>query len=120
MRSALAALNAVALLLLAAMTDLELSNRLVVAAILIVNLVLLFGRRALATKTARRGVLAALLGYATAVGSWLTMGIGCGIEYISPRCDAIVTPLIWTGLGVALFAVPASRLVSIATDRGRQ
>jgi len=106
----LIAVSGAALALLVAMRDLDSSMRLFAAGAVVVNLILLVGRRALLKRPARLGAPASLAGYAGTVVSWLVLAVGCGIEYYNARCDAVVAPLITTFVIVSLTALPAGRL----------
>lgn len=117
MKRALATLNGLAMLMLSGMSDLAGSTRVLVAMILAVNLLLLVGRNALATRPARWGAIASLAGYAGTVGFWLVMALGCGIEYFNARCDAVVTPLIATAVIVSLAGLPAGRFGDLFVRR---
>lgn len=117
MKGALATINGAGMLLLAGMSDLEGSTRLLVAVALAFNLLLLIGTHALLTRAARWGGWASLAGYAGTVGFWLVMALGCGIEYFNPRCDAVVTPLITIALAVGLGALPVGRLGELFVKR---
>jgi hypothetical protein len=86
-KSLLVAVNGVAGLLLLGMTDLDSSMRLLVAAALVVNVLLLIGKRATLKRPAWLGACASLAGYAGTVVLWLVMAVGCGIEYIDLRID---------------------------------
>ena len=110
MQGALTTLNGLAMLMLAGMSDLAGSTRLSVAAVVGVNLLLLVDRQALATRPARWGAGASLVGYTGTVVFWLVMALGCGIEYVNPRCDAVVTPLIAAAVVVSLAGVPVGRV----------
>jgi hypothetical protein len=104
------AVSGAALALLALMRDLDSSMRLLAAAAVVVNLILLVGRRALLQRPARLGAWASLAGYAGTVVSWLVLAVGCGIEYYNARCDAVVTPLITTFVIVSVTGLPAGRI----------
>jgi hypothetical protein len=117
MKSALALVDALALLMLAAMSDLEPSTRLLVAGIILANLLLLVGARALATRPARWGAAGSLAGYAGAVSFWLILALGCGIEYYKAGCDAVVTPLITASVVLGLASLPAGRLFGLFRTR---
>jgi hypothetical protein len=117
MKGVLATADVVAMLMLSAMSDLEGSTRLLVAAALALNLLLLVGGNALATRSARWGAVASLAGYAGTVGFWLVMALACGIEYFNARCDAVVTPLIAFAVVVSLGGLPAGRLGGLFVKR---
>jgi hypothetical protein len=106
----LLAVNGAAALLLLGMTDLDSSIRLLVAAVLAINVLLLIGKTALLKRSAQLGASASLVGYVGTVGSWLVMAIGCGIEYYNARCDAVVTPLLTTFVIVSLAGLPVGRI----------
>ena len=110
MKRALAILNGVAMLMLTGMADLELPTRVLVAAAMAINLLLLIGKDALATWPARWGAVASLASYAGTVGFWLVLALGCGIEYFNRRCDAVITPLIVIAVVISLSALPAGKL----------
>src|SRR5229473_2812107 len=112
-KSLLVAVDGAAGLLLLAMTDLDWSMRLLVAAALVVNVLLLIGKRALQKRPALLGACASWAGYAGAVVSWLVMAVGCGIEYYNARCDAVVTPLIATFVIVSLIGLPVGRIFGV-------
>ena len=112
-KSLLVAVNAVAGMMLLAMTDLDSSTRLLVAAALVVNVLLLIGRGALLKRPAWLGACASLAGYAGTVVSWLVMATGCGIEYYNAGCDAVVTPFLWTCVIVSLIGLPVGRICSV-------
>jgi hypothetical protein len=109
----LVAVNGAAGLLLLVMTDLDSSMRLLVAAALVVNVLLLIGKRALLTRSAWLGACASLAGYAGTVVSWLVMAVGCAIEYYNARCDAVVTPLITTCVIVSVIGLPVGRICGV-------
>jgi len=117
MRRALVGLNGLALLMLAGMSDLEIPTRIAFAAAVALNLACLVGPRALSSRAARAGAVAALAGDAAAVGLWLVLALGCGIEYFNPRCDALVTPLIEGAVGVALASLPIGRVAGLLVER---
>ena len=112
-RSLLVAVNGAAGLLLLAMTDLDSSVRLLVAAGLGVNVLLLVGERALLKRPAKLGAWASLVGYAATVVSWLVLAVGCGIEYYNARCDAMVTPLIGACVIVSVSGLPVGRICGL-------
>ncbi len=112
-KSLLVAVNSAAGLLLLGMTDLESSMRLLAAAALVVNVLLLIGKGALLKRPAWLGARASLAGYAGTVVSWLVMAVGCGIEYYNARCDAVVTPLITTCVIVSLISLPVGRICGV-------
>jgi hypothetical protein len=112
-KSVLALVDGAALLMLAAMSDLEPSTRLLVAAMIVANLLLLFGARALATRPAQWGAAGSLAGYAGAVGFWLILALGCGIEYYKAGCDRVVTPLISASVVLGLASLPAGKLCGL-------
>jgi hypothetical protein len=109
----LIAVNGAALTLLWAMTDLESSTRAGVAAAIVVNILLLIGKRALGKRPAQLGAWASLAGYAGTVGSWLVLALGCGIEYFNARCDQVVTPLITASVIVSLVGLPVGRICAL-------
>lgn len=112
-RRRLLAINGAAGLLLLMMSDLDASTRLPVAGALAVNVVLLIGRGAQWKGPARAGAYFSLAGYVGVVMLWLVLAIGCGIEYYSPRCDAVVTPLLEACVAVSLVALPAGRACDV-------
>jgi hypothetical protein len=79
-RPLLAIVNIAGGLLLAGMTDVDSSKRLLIGAVLVGNVLLLLGKRALAKTPARLGASASPIGYAGAIISWLVLALGCGIE----------------------------------------
>jgi hypothetical protein len=103
-------LNIAGGLLLTGMTDVASSRRLLIGAVLVGNVLLLVGKRALAKKPARLGASASLIGYAGAVISWLVQAFGCGIEYYNATCDAFVTPLITACVILGLVGLPIGRI----------
>jgi hypothetical protein len=107
------AVNGAAGLLLLGMTDLDVSMRMLVAAALVVNVLLLIGRRALLKRPAWLGACAYLAGYAGTVVSWLVLALGCGIEYYNARCDAVVAPLITICVIVSLTGLPVGRICGV-------
>ena len=117
MKRALVILNGVAMLMLTGMSDLELRTRVLVAVAMAINVLLLIGKDALATRPARWGAVASMAGYAGAVGFWFVLALGCGIEYFNPRCDAVVTPLIMIAVVMSLGALPAGRLGGLLVKR---
>ena len=113
MKSLLVAANGAAGLLLLGMTDFDASTRILVAAVIALNLLLLIGERALLKRPARFGARASLAGYAGTVVSWLVLAIGCGIEYYNARCDAVVTPLVTAAVIVSLVSLPIGRIFGL-------
>ena len=110
MQVRLVIVNIVGGLLLAGMTDVVSSWRLLIGAALVGNVLLLLGKRALVKTPARLGASASLIGYAGAVISWLVLAFGCGIEYYNATCDAFVTPLITTCVILGLVGLPVGRI----------
>ena len=113
MKSLLIAVNSAAGLLLLGMTDFDSSTRIIAAAVIALNVLLIVGKRALLTRPARFGARASLAGYAGTVVSWLVLAIGCGIEYYNARCDAVVTPLIMAAVIVSLVSLPIGRIFGL-------
>ena len=112
-RVRLGIINGVALLLLAGMSDLETTTRLAVAAVIALNLLLLFGTSALATGAARVGAKVSFAGYILTVATWLVLALGCGIEYYNARCDAVVQPLIFVCAVIAVVSFPLGRAIGV-------
>ena len=98
MKSILVAVNGVAILMVLGMSDLAVATRLVIGAIVAVNITLFIGRRALSARPALWGATASLGGYIGAAVFWLITALGCGIEYVNTRCDAVVTPVLAAAL----------------------
>src|SRR5262249_37690532 len=117
MKSILVAVNGVAILMLSGMSDLAVSTRLLIGAVVALNLTLLIGRRALSTGPARWGAMASLGGYVGAVMFWLIMALGCGIEYVNTRCDAAVTPVLAAAVVLSLAGLPLGRLGALFVRR---
>ena len=117
MKSILIVFNGVAILMLSGMSDLAVSTRLVIAAVVAVNLMLLIGQRALTTRPAAWAAIASLGGYVGVVVFWLIMALGCGIEYFNSKCDAVVTPFIAASVVVSLGALPIGRFGSLFVRR---
>lgn len=105
--------NALTLVLLAGMSDLELALRLKAAALVALNLFALASRSALTARAARVGAIAALTGNVAAITLWFVLAIGCGIEYFNPRCDAVVVPLLTIAVGVGLSSLLVGRGVAV-------
>ena len=117
MKSILAAVNGAALLMVSGMSDLAVSTRLAIAAVVALNVALLIGRRALSTRPARWGARASLGGYAGAVVFWVITALGCGIEYVNTRCDAVVTPVLAAAVALSLAGLPLGRLGALFVRR---
>jgi hypothetical protein len=113
----LVAVNGAALLMVSGMSDLAVSTRLATAGVVVLNVTLLIGRRALSTRPARWGVMASLGGYVGAVVFWLVTALGCGIEYVNTRCDAVVMPVLAAAVALSLAGLPLGRLGALFVRR---
>lgn len=105
--------NALALLLLAGMSDLDVTVRIAAALAIIVNLILASLKSGMAKRAVRMGARYSLLGYAATVVAWFVLAFGCGIEYSNATCDAVVEPAIYAFLIVGVAALPGGYLASL-------
>jgi hypothetical protein len=117
LQSILIGLNVFAMLLLSGMSDVAPATRVEVAAVVAANLVCLAGTAALASRPARWGAAASVIGYLSAVALWLVLVMACGIEYFNARCDAIVDPAIAVALVFGLASLPIGRVIGLMARR---